>query len=248
MNLFLCIGLLLIVTSSLDAFLISRSVPVHQLLQKSLLKPSTLVKIPLFDSTADSTPSQLPKPTENIESSIDHRKSSNLVKLFYRSAWVCWWVQIILTVISGVILTYANTVRQTGPSRASIWISGFSLSVISAIVSAGSCFWTWNTARSSIRLEKVEYKKVALTLRRYCQTAVGMSLFGIFINIIGAEQIAGSLTSKILSAQTLGGLLTTNQVANSFQPLDIFLVQANTNVLLSHFASVLCFILLQTQM
>eukprot|EP01039_Chlorochromonas_danica_P009675 gene9675-10698_t len=187
--------------------------------------------------------------TERFEDSVDGKKSSSLVKLFYRASWVSWWVQVVLTVIAGVILTFANTVRQSAmKDTASIWMSGFAFSVLSSLISSINCFWTWNTARSCTRLMKVEPKKTIQTLKKYCRIAVGISLVGLFANIIGAEQITGNLASKVLSAQTLGGLLTTNQVSNAFQPLDIFLVQANTNVLVAHFASLLCYILLQTQL
>jgi hypothetical protein len=35
----------------------------------------------------------------------------NFLKLAFRVTWLSWWAQIILTVISSVILTFANTVR-----------------------------------------------------------------------------------------------------------------------------------------
>lgn len=200
--------------------------------------------------SSSSPPNLSSTQTERFEDSVDGKRSSSLVKLFYRASWVSWWVQVILTVIAGVILTFANTVRQSAmkESAASIWMSGFAFSVLSSLISSINCFWTWNTARSCTRLMKVEPKKTIQTLKRYCRIAVGISLVGLFANIIGAEQITGNLASKVLSAQTLGGLLTTNQVSNAFQPLDIFLVQANTNVLVAHFASLLCYILLQTQL
>lgn len=203
----------------------------------------------IVQSTLSEAESPSSDPVENIEKAIESNRSLGLVRLYYRSSWVSWWVQVVLTVISGVILTFANTVRQAAAKDApSIWMNGFAFSVVSAIFSSVSVFWTWNTARSCLRLSRVDSRRAASTLRKYCQTAVGLSLAGIFTNIIGAEQIAGTLASKVLSSQTIGGLLATNQIANAFQPLDIFLVQANTNVLVSHFASLLCYILLQTQL
>eukprot|EP01031_Cornospumella_fuschlensis_P030856 gene30856-37287_t len=202
---------------------------------------------PLLSTTSESdVPAQ--SPVEEVEKSIETNRSLGLVRLYYRSSWISWWVQVVLTVVASVILTFANTVRQVASKDGSIWMNGFAFSVVSAIFSGASVFWTWNTARSCLRLSRVDSRKTSSILRKYCQTAVGLSLAGIFANIIGAEQIAGTLASKVLSSQTLGGLLATNQIANSFQPLDIFLVQANTNVLVSHFASLLCYILLQTQL
>lgn len=202
----------------------------------------------LLSTLSESEGSTTPESFDNVEKCIEANRSLGLVRLYYRSSWISWWVQVVLTVIASVFLTFANTVRQVSSKDGFIWMNGFAFSVLSAIFSGVSVFWTWNTARSCQRLSRVDSRRAASTLRKYCQTAVGLSLVGIFANIIGAEQIAGTLASKVLSSQTLRELLATNQLANSFQSLDIFLVQANTNVLVSHFASLLCYILLQTQL
>ena len=176
--------------------------------------------------------------------------------LFSRSAWVAWWCQIVLSVIAAVILTFANTVRTQVTTNRNfyLWASGFSFSAIGVACSLGGALWTWNVTRLTRRVKrkKVEDKNVIPTLRRYAQIAVGIALVGMFFTVIGAEQIVGTLTSKILSSQGVVPLLASPGMVGSgpgavFQPVDIFLVQANTNAMLSQFCNLVCYLLLQTQ-
>lgn len=174
---------------------------------------------------------------------------SSLNRLFYRSSVACWWIQIILCVISGTILTFANTVRHQASH--SFWLSGFSLSAIGVCISFVNAFWTWNFTRLNrrIRTKKISVEKIIPTMRKYSRISVGLSLAGMLVTLLGAEQIVGNLASKVLSSQALFGVTTyAGGQSSALQPLDIFLVQANTNALVSHFAPLLCYNLLQTQL
>jgi Protein of unknown function (DUF3611) len=165
-----------------------------------------------------------------------------------RCSWVSWWIQIVLSVISGVILTFANTVRRGGNSF-SFWSSGFAMSSIGVLISFINCAWTWNITRLTRRVtyKTIENIKIIPTFRKYFRISVMLSLTGMFISLLGAEQIVGVLASKVLNAQGFGNtLLTSVNSQNSLQALDIFLVQANTNVLVAHFAPLLVFIFSQT--
>ena len=96
------------------------------------------------------------------------------------------WFQIVLSIISAVILTFANTVRRGGSTQ-SLWASGFSFSAIGVVIAFVNCFWTFTSTRLSRRItaNKVEIKKIFPTLKRYCRTSVILSLVGLFISLIG---------------------------------------------------------------
>lgn len=98
----------------------------------------------------------------------------------------CRWFQIVLSIISAVILTFANTVRRAGSSQ-SLWASGFSFSAIGVVVAFVNCFWTFSSTRLARRVSanKVETKKIFPTLKRYCKTSVIISLVGLLISLIG---------------------------------------------------------------
>ena len=166
-----------------------------------------------------------------------------------RSSWISWWIQIVLSVISFVILSFANAVRNG--SKAQVVSSGFFLSAIGVFFSFINCFTTWNFTRLSRRVyqNKVPRDSVVSLFRKFAKISVGVSLFGMFITLLGAEQIVGTLAAKVLSAQSLfvssPGVLA--QPSSSLQALDIFLVQANTNCLVSHFSPLAFYLWLQTR-
>jgi Protein of unknown function (DUF3611) len=180
--------------------------------------------------------------------SLQDTKSSSELTSFGRLAYRCtvlsWWVQIVLTVISGVILTFANTVRQSSNSQ-SFWTSGFAFSSIGVAISFVSSFLTWNNTRICRRLRnEVNEIKARSSLQDSFKFSIATGLIGMLITLMGAEQIVGTLASKVLSLQGIQPILGTLNQQNTLQALDIFLVQANTNTLLALFAPVVCYLIL----
>lgn len=175
--------------------------------------------------------------------------TKSIARLYRRVSWLSWWFQIILSVIGSVILTFANTVRKGGDTYA-IWSSGFALSGIGAIAAVLNALWTWNITRipRRIALKKIEESRIVPTLKRLSQISVTISLVGMLVTLFAAEQTVGTLASKVLSSQGLVSSLTIGSQLNQIQALDIFLVQANTNVLLSHYFPLAANIWLQTQL
>ena len=80
-------------------------------------------------------------------------------------------------------------------------------------------------------------------LRRSLKINIYLNCLGMLVTVLGAEQIVGVLVAKILSTQGLSPFAVQGAAAGSFgatqtvQALDIFVVQANTNTLLSHLLS-----------
>jgi hypothetical protein len=188
------------------------------------------------------------------DEAIDARLPKKLLELnaiVLRSSWIAWWVQLVLSVISSVILTFANTVR-TGGGLKTLWGSGFMFSVVGAVVSFINTFWTWNFTRLARRVTtgKIDQSKIVPSYRKYAKTSVFLSLLGMLVTLFGAEQIVGGLASKALLNQgsfipvaTAGGAVA---ATSQLQALDIFLVQANTNLLVSHYAPLAIYLWVQT--
>lgn len=183
-----------------------------------------------------------------------------------RASWLSWWSQVILTTISSVILLFARGVLRrggfgggagTGP-QPDLRLSGLGL-----VVSATSILWTWgNGARLSRRILRTTSPAsssssstkgtnkppvlppsryhVASLLRRAIKVGCTLNLLGLLIHLLAAEQIVGVLAVKVLARGGAGGFdytVAAQSAATFLQPLDILVVQANTNALLSHFAS-----------
>ena len=187
--------------------------------------------------------------TSRYSISIPSTTESTVLQ-FSRCSWISWWVQIILSVISGVILTFANSVRvNSDKGILALWTSGFAFSAAGVFISLLSSIWTWNMTRISKRISKKKMNKNVIlpTLKKYSKISVVLSLIGMFITLLGAEQIVGTLASKVLSSPNYFPQFTST-TPQGVQALDIFLVQANTNVLVSHFASLVCYLYVQTQL
>jgi len=215
-----------------------RSFPVSSLINRSSLRNWHFTRnIQLFESNGN-VPS-----VDNTGSDIDSVVQLQVLRSFHRTTWFSWWVQTILSVISGVTLLFA---RQQSRGI-SVWISGYAFNVISVIVAFVNVFWTWNCALLCKRLQrnKASTSVISQNLRRYAKVAITIGIVGTILNIIAAEQIVGNLASKILSSQpaifSTGGLASLN-ANNVFQALDIFLVQANTNTLVSHFSPLVSYL------
>lgn len=177
-------------------------------------------------------------------------------KSLHRISWLSWWSQVILTVVSSITLIFARNVIRAGinsssMSKATVGGSGEGLLVAGTglIVSFLSIVWTWGGARLSKRLiNKKDTRRIAAAnmIRREISVGVTLNLLGMALALVGAEQIVGSLAVKVLTQQgVFGGV---DRVAvQTLQPLDILVVQGNTNTLLSHFCSLVA-LLYQTKL
>ena len=85
------------------------------------------------------------------------------------------------------------------------------------------------------------------SFRKYFRLSVILSFIGMACTLLGGEQIVGTLASKVLSTQGLQSILGTAP-QNQLQAVDIFLVQANINTVVAHYAPLLAYIWLGKEM
>eukprot|EP00536_Pseudo-nitzschia_multiseries_P003743 jgi/Psemu1/302143/fgenesh1_kg.59_\ len=126
-------------------------------------------------------------------------------------------------------------------------LPNYFLAGTSIALSFGSIFWTWATRRLSRRLLKKPTTRIQAANMLRKSTAVGttLNLMGMAVALFGAEQIVGGLAIKVLTTSTgASAIYQAGQAANLLQPLDILVVQANTNTLFSHFCSIVAYLFL----
>jgi hypothetical protein len=160
-----------------------------------------------------------------------------------RTSWFSWWSQVILTAVSSVTLVFAKNASAMASSKSSLVMSGPGL-----VLSCVSIVWTWGNSRLARRMLSKATGRVqaAAMLRRAIRVGCTLNMIGLVFNLIAAEQIVGGLAIKVLTnRQTLA--LGTSLALESLQPLDILVVQANTNSLLSHFCSLASLLFLTKQ-
>lgn len=164
-------------------------------------------------------------------------------RVLRRISFFSWWSQVILTTVSGIILTFARRITISG-SRDSAIVGAdpsFFLSGVGLLVSAVSILWTWgNGSRLSRRLTRRPVSRVqaANMLRRAVRVGVTLNMAGLLVHLLAAEEIVGTLAIRVLTSNAARqGAAMMFSAIDGLQPLDVLVVQANTNSLLSHFCS-----------
>jgi hypothetical protein len=233
-------------SSSLNNNIIRRKQPSCS---KSLLSPTFQLPTTssLYLGLVDGDPAQ-----EEFGGAKNDPLVKDASKLLFRLSWLSWWAQLILTVISSVTLLFARNVITGVSSGMGAATSGvailpnFLIAGSSIVLSYISIFWTWATRRLARRLVRKRTTKIqaANMLRKDIRVGVTLNLLGMALTILGAEQIIGALAIKVLTTSRTVAL---GESSNLLQPLDILVVQANTNTLFSHFCSITALLYLTKQ-
>ena len=144
-----------------------------------------------------------------------------------------FWIQVVLGVVSTVTLLLAIT------NKAETNNAGTSFSLFCAVCGlicliAGICisFKYGKMAAKFAQPGTVPPKKS--TTIKIVQIGLITSLVGTFLTIIGAETIAGLVLSKILAFGQ--GEVLAGKDKDFVNSLDLFIVQANINIIAAHFA------------
>lgn len=154
--------------------------------------------------------------------------------------WVSFWVQVVLGVISSLALLFAIGslgARSSGDSNPGA-APGLFFSGLGLIAVYLGAYWAFRYTRLARRLRGRDASrrpkpKDALQALRF---GLYISLGGMLLSLLGAEAIVGSLLAKALSQPQGAALFGAGTNVTQFvQPLDIFVVQANTNIVLAHF-------------
>jgi hypothetical protein len=165
-----------------------------------------------------------------------------------RVSFLSWWAQVILTTVSAVTLLFTKNVLnlEANPSNKA-FLPNYFLAGSSISLSLGSVFWTWATRRLSRRLLRKPTTRIqaANMLRKSIAVGTCLNLMGMALAIVGAEQIIGGLAIKVLTTSASSpAIYQSAQSASLLQPIDILVVQANTNTLFSHFCSIVAYLFL----
>jgi hypothetical protein len=167
--------------------------------------------------------------------------SPNVLKVilaFRMWGWIGVWAQLVLGVISGIILLLASARGATSVSTVGSnvvnnpgTIPGLSFAWIGLAFVGASIFWSFRYTQIAKKLRLPERPTKAQTVS-LLKIGIVISLVGALITLIGAFVIVGSLTAKSLTPQSANNFLSI-----TVQPIDMLVVQANTNTILAHFAS-----------
>ncbi len=158
-----------------------------------------------------------------------------VVRALNLAGWVGFWSQLVLAIISTLILLFAivsqkaSSSGQSNPGTG----TGLFLAVLGLVAVYASIFWNYRYTAISKQLRLSENRPSRIDTAKQLKIGLAISFVGMFLTLLGAEAIVGVLVAKSLS-QPQNTLVSTD-FTRLVQPIDIFIVQANTNTILAHF-------------
>ncbi|KAL3144496.1 hypothetical protein ABBQ32_004235 [Trebouxia sp. C0010 RCD-2024] len=191
---------------------------------------------------ASSSSSNPPAKVTSASISEPARKNlTNAAAACRRFGWLSFWTQLVLSVVSAIILLFSVAFTSMNGPSISLWLTLFG--VVAGFLST---FWSFGYTRLSRRLYRYlstgpddESKRVKKTdVLNTLMRGSWINVLGLGSTLLGLQATVGLLVAKTLTNATANPFLAGG--AGSYNPvlaLDVFLVQASTNTLLSHFAS-----------
>ncbi|MGA7935330.1 MAG: DUF3611 family protein [Kovacikia sp.] len=162
---------------------------------------------------------------------------AEIARTFRLAGWIGFWVQLVLTVISSIILIFAGALSRSPGSNQNSPTTGIGVvvTVFGIVVLLFNMYWALFRyipigrqldGNPSSRPKRAETIKVL-------RTGLIASLIGMLLSLLGAEATVGLLAAKAFN-QGIGGFVNTDP-SKFIQPLDILVVQASVNVVLAQF-------------
>lgn len=152
--------------------------------------------------------------------------------------WACFWIQIVLAVISALILLFAFFSLQT--SEANPGSGGglfFGLLGLGALGFSIYLAFGYPRLGRKLRSPTPSLRPTRADTTKQVRMALISNMLGMVFTVIGAQAFNGVLFAKALSQPQL----FINTAANSgdlIQPLDILLVLGNTHTITAHFVGI----------
>ena len=163
-----------------------------------------------------------------------------------RVGWVGFWLQLVLAVVSTLIFLFAIPFASTGASNPG---TGGSLlfAVGGLLVLYGSTFWSFRYTRIARQLKNPDVRPKKADTIQTIRWGLTSNIVGMGLSVFGAESIAGTLLGKSLSLAQPFAVYSPDALSKIIQPLDIFIVLANTHTITAHFVGVFGSLLLLNQ-
>jgi len=175
----------------------------------------------------------------------DSSPSSQLQEIaqaFRLTGWISFWAQLVLGVVATVILGFASFSRDVASNQKGVGTGlGIFFAVVAVITLGASIFWAFRYTRISRQLQSSNPNnrpRKADTIQ-LLRLGLSINLVGLLLSLVGAQAIVGALLAKSLTLPQAGVGVYQIDPSRIIRPLDIFVVQANTNTVAAHFAGLI---------
>jgi hypothetical protein len=146
-------------------------------------------------------------------------------------------VQLSLSVVSAIILSFAAAASMQGTATTNVSTYFTLFGVITSFISTFFAYGYVKVARKVlVGNRSIGKDNVRGTLLR----SISLNLWGIGATLVGLQAVIGVLVAKTLTASSTNPYAPGGVATRSAAPaaLDVFSVQASANTLLAHFASI----------
>jgi hypothetical protein len=165
-----------------------------------------------------------------------------IAQAFRLTGWISFWAQLVLGVVATVILGFASFSRDVASNQKGVGTGlGIFFAVVAVITLGASIFWAFRYTRISRQLQSSNPNnrpRKADTIQ-LLRLGLSINLVGLLLSLVGAQAIVGALLAKSLTLPQAGVGVYQIDPSRIIRPLDIFVVQANTNTVAAHFAGLI---------
>ncbi|MBD2327155.1 DUF3611 family protein [Alkalinema sp. FACHB-956] len=181
--------------------------------------------------------------TSQLDNSPAPPNLKQIAKTFRLVGWVSFWAQLVLAIISGLIFIFAvlsaaafSRSATPGASAANPGTGGgIFFATCSLFVLAYCIYRSFQYVQLGRRLQETNpsFRPKKSETVQFLWRSLLVRGVGLLLAVMAAEAITGVLLGKaFLSMGAIFNPLAINQI---IQPLDIFLVLANTHLITAHF-------------
>ncbi|KAJ0989817.1 hypothetical protein J5N97_008173 [Dioscorea zingiberensis] len=195
---------------------------------------------PLRAAPASTTPSGFSSPEEDSEKAklaLVSKRLENTSKYFKRLGSLGFWAQLVCTVVAAAILSFSAIITGKVTSPATFYATAGGIAA--AFVSV---FWSFGYIRLSERLRRTANEPSKAPPRadvvKSLKNGIIVNLLGLGAAILGMQATVGLLVAKALTTSAVPYYQGISPGQSPVLALDVFLVQASANTILSHFLGI----------
>ncbi|GJN38903.1 hypothetical protein PR202_gb27984 [Eleusine coracana subsp. coracana] len=183
---------------------------------------------------SDPTPLSAEDETERARLAQVSKKLEKTAQYFKNLGSVGFWSQLVCTIVSAGILSFSAV--ATGKATASFTLCATAVGIVAAFISV---FRSFGYIRLSERLRRTAKEPSKAPPRagvvKYLRTNIFLNVLGMGAAVLGMQATVGALVAKALTTSSVPYYQGIPPGQSPVLALDIFLVQASANTILSHF-------------
>ncbi|XP_062229341.1 protein TIC 21, chloroplastic-like [Phragmites australis] len=182
----------------------------------------------------DPTPLSAEEEAERAKLAQVSKKLEKTARYFNSLGTLGFWSQLVCTTVSAGILSFSAV--ATGNATAPFTFCATAVGIVAAFISV---FWSFGYIRLSERLRRTANEPAKAPPRagvvKNLRNGIVLNVVGMGAAVLGMQATVGALVAKALTTSSVPYYQGIPPGQSPVLALDIFLVQASVNTILSHF-------------